>query len=52
MRFTLKVENLSVKLSEPPKQVLNSVSLLAKPGQLLGELIFDFVSAQQSLRSP
>lgn len=37
MQITLKVENLCVKLTEPPRQVLNSICAHVKPGQILGK---------------
>lgn len=37
MQITLKVENLSVKLTEPPRQVLSSICAHVKPGQILGK---------------
>lgn len=39
MQITLKVENLSVKLVEPPRQVLNSICAHVKPGQILGKYL-------------
>lgn len=37
MQITLKVENLSVKLTEPPRAVLDKICAHVKPGQILGE---------------
>lgn len=37
MQITLKVENLNVKLTEPPRQVLNNICAHVKPGQILGK---------------
>lgn len=39
MQITLKVENLCVKLTEPPRQVLNSICAHVKPGQILGKFL-------------
>jgi hypothetical protein len=39
MHVTLRVENLSVKLTEPPRQVLSSICAHVKPGQILGKFI-------------
>ena len=39
MQITLKVENLSVKLTEPPRQVLDSICGHVKPGQILGKFL-------------
>lgn len=37
MQLTLKVENLSVKLGEDSRTVLNSICAHIKPGQVLGK---------------
>lgn len=38
MQMTLEVEDLSVRLLEPPKQILSSICANVGPGQILGEL--------------
>lgn len=48
MQITLKVENLSVKLTEPPRQVLDQVCAHVKPGQILGKFHYLAHALRQS----